>query len=587
MIIPSRSGPIDGARESAYSDGNRALRTGVGAVRSSGVTGPATRRAIRWAVSLSATLAGALALAGPASAMPPAASFTVDPANPASGAEVTLTSTSTDPDNDALTANWDFDNNGTTDATGATVKHAFTASSTVTLRVVDAAGESASVSHDVAVTPPPATPAPDPTPPATPPPATNNPPVAGFVVDPGLPIAGQPITFSSTAVDADGMIAAERWDLNGDGRFNDASGPTVTWQFADPGPHIVRMRVQDNAGATSTYATTVIVDAPPSAAFTTAPAVVVAGDTVTFASTSRDPDGSIAKQEWSLDGDGVFDDGTAATVERRYTTPGSVLVRLRVTDNRGATATTSALVSVLADKSPLASFSVSPIAPIVGKPVEFTSHSTDPDGSIAALAWDLDGDGAFDDASGATATRTYSTARDLIVSLRATDDRGASSIAFQTISIRGTVSPQDAPTAPSPGPSVPNARPLSSVPSPGAPLIFPFPIVRIRGQIVGGVVRISLLSVQAPRGARVVIRCHGRGCPRLVAKARIRSAREPLRVRSLEGRYRPGARLQVIVTMPGRIGKYVSFQMRRNAAPLRRDLCVGPRGTKPAKCPTR
>jgi hypothetical protein len=60
-----------------------------------------------------------------------------------------------------------------------------------------------------------------------------------------------------------------------------------------------------------------------------------------------------------------------------------------------------------------------------------------------------------------------------------------------------------------------------------------------------------------------------------------------MRVRSLEGRYRPGARLQVIVTMPGRIGKYVSFQMRRNAAPLRRDLCVGTRGTKPTKCPTR
>jgi hypothetical protein len=548
--------------------------------------GPVTRRAIRWAVSLTAALAGALALAGPASAQPPAASFRVDPANPAPGAEVTLTSTSTDPDKDALTANWDFDNNGTTDATGASVKHTFAASSTVTLRVVDAAGESASISHDVTVTPPPTT-TPDPGPPATTPPPTNDPPVAGFVVDPGVPIAGHPITFSSTSVDADGTVAAERWDLNGDGQFDDATGPTVTWEFADPGAHIVRMQVQDNAGATSTYSTTVVVDAPPTASFTMAPAVVVAGDTVTFASTSKDSDGSIAKVEWSLDGDGVFDDGTTTTVDRRYSTPGNVLVRLRVTDDRGATSTTSGLVTVLADKAPLASFTVSPIAPFIGQPVQFASHSTDPDGSIAALAWDLDGDGAFDDASGTTATRTYKTPGDLTVSLRATDDRGVSSIAFQTISIRGTVSPQDAPTAPSPGPSVPNTRPLSSVPSPGAPLITPFPIVRIRGQIVGGVVRISLLSVKAPRGARVVIRCHGRGCPRLVATARIRSARQPMRVRSLEGRYRPGARLQVIVTMPGRIGKYVSFQMRRNAAPLRRDLCVGTRGTKPTKCPTR
>jgi hypothetical protein len=582
VIFARRARPNAATRPSAYSDGNRGLRTRAGAVRSSGVTGHATRPVLRWAVSFSAALAGALAVAAPASGLPPAASFTVDPANPASGAMVTLSSTSTDPDNDALAASWDFDNDGTSDATGTTVAHAFTASSTVTLRVVDAAGESASISQAIAVTAPPSAPAPDPVPPATPPPPTNDAPVAGFIVDPGVPIAGQPITFSSTAVDADGTIAAERWDLNGDGRFTDASGPIVTWQFDQPGAHIVRMRVQDNAGAASTYAMAIVVDAPPSAAFATAPAVVVAGDTVTFASTSRDSDGSIASQEWSLDGDGVFDDGTAATVERRYTTPGSVLVRLRVTDDRGATATTSALVSVLADKAPLASFSSSPIAPVVGTPVEFTSHATDPDGSIAALGWDLDGDGAFDDASGATATRTYDTAQDVTVSLRATDDRGATSIAFRTISIRGT-----APTAPSPGSSVPNARPPSSVPSPGAPLILPFPIVRIRGQIVGGVVRISLLSVTAPRGARVVVRCHGRSCPRLVAAARIRSAARPVRVRSLERRYRPGARLQVTVTMPGRIGKYVSFRMRRNAAPLRRDLCVGPRGTKPAKCPTR
>ena len=262
MIITSRPRPIDGARESTYSDGNRGLRTGGGAVRSSGMSGPATRRAIRWAVSLPAMLAGALALAAPASALPPAASFTVAPAAAAPGAMVTLASTSTDPDGDALTASWDFDNDGTTDATGTTVMHAFAASATVTLRVVDAAGESASISHAVTVIAPPAAPAPDPVPPATPPPPANAPPVAGFVVDPDVAIAGRPITFSSTAVDADGTIAAERWDLNGDGRFNDASGPTVTWAFAQPGAHIVRMRVQDNAGATSTYAMTVVVDAP-------------------------------------------------------------------------------------------------------------------------------------------------------------------------------------------------------------------------------------------------------------------------------------------------------------------------------------
>jgi hypothetical protein len=218
----------------------------------------------------SAGVAAALALAGPASAAPPVASFTVDPATPAAGATATLTSTSTDPDKDALTANWDFDNNGTTDATGTTVTHAFTAASTVTLRVTDAAGESGSVSQVVALADPPATTA-DPAPSPTPAPPANTPPVAGFSVDPGPYIVGHPITFTSTSVDAQGAIAAERWDLNGDGRFNDASGPSVTWSFSTPGPHTVRLRVLDGAGAASTYQTSVYVDAPPIAAFSTAP----------------------------------------------------------------------------------------------------------------------------------------------------------------------------------------------------------------------------------------------------------------------------------------------------------------------------
>ena len=67
----------------------------------------------------------------------------------------------------------------------------------------------------------------------------------------------------------------------------------MTWAFSQPGAHTVRMRVRDNSGAAATVTVTVFVDQPPVAAFTTAPAVVVAGDDVTFVSTSNDIDGRI------------------------------------------------------------------------------------------------------------------------------------------------------------------------------------------------------------------------------------------------------------------------------------------------------
>ena len=56
------------------------------------------------------------------------------------------------------------------------------------------------------------------------------------------------------------------------------------------------------------------------------------------------------------------------TVSRTFATPGVVVVRLRATDDRGVASVTSAAVTVLADAPPLATFSFTPIAPIVGTP---------------------------------------------------------------------------------------------------------------------------------------------------------------------------------------------------------------------------
>ena len=49
--------------------------------------------------------------------------------------------------------------------------------------------------------------------------------------------------------------------------------------------------------------------------------------------------------------------------------------------------------------APVADFNVFPTAPEAGQQVNLTSTSADPDGAIQATNWDLDDDGAFDDAS--------------------------------------------------------------------------------------------------------------------------------------------------------------------------------------------
>ena len=61
---------------------------------------------------------------------------------------------------------------------------------------------------------------------------------------------------------------------------------------------------------------------------------------------STDPDGDALTYAWDLDGDGAFDDSTAANPTHTYTTNGSVNVRLRVTDSHNATNIASVTVNV-------------------------------------------------------------------------------------------------------------------------------------------------------------------------------------------------------------------------------------------------
>ena len=99
-------------------------------------------------------------------------------------------------------------------------------------------------------------------------------------------------------------------------------------------------------------------------------------------------------------------------------------------------------VTVSANRPPVAAFTAT--AAVAGRPVTFTSTSSDPNaGQSLSFRWDLDGDGAFDPGvTGATATRTYARAGAVTVRLRVTDSNGdvvgpESAEAAQTIQVAG------------------------------------------------------------------------------------------------------------------------------------------------------
>jgi PKD repeat protein len=486
------------------------------------------------------------------------------------GQLVTFSSTSVDADSGALTYAWDLDDDGAfDDGAGeiASTRFETSGSHTVALRVSDPEGPAVVRTQTVRV--------------------ANTAPSASLRFSPAAPAVGGDVTFTSTSADVDGTVALTRWDLDNDGAFDDATGTTATRSFVVAGAFTVKVRVRDNLGAEATEARVVTVNQPPVASFTMNPSAAQVGDAVTFTSTSTDLDGTVADVAWDLDDDGRFDDGRTATVIRTYQTAGPQPVSLQVTDDRGATAVATKILTVAADKPPVAAFSFTPGAPHAAEAILFSSASTDPDGSVASLDWDLDDDGSFDDASGPTAAYVFPVAGGHIVRLRATDDRGVSSIAFQTVQVSGPIPTALATPGLGPAGPAPVSRALR-VAGPGSGrllLLSPFPVVRMRGTITQGAVRVQLLSVTAGRGARIEITCAGRYCPvrRVIRVAR--TSGRALRFRQLERRLRVGVVIEIRVTRPGRLGKYTRFALRSAVAPARLDMCMRWRARRPSRCP--
>jgi hypothetical protein len=130
---------------------------------------------------------------------------------------------------------------------------------------------------------------------------------------------------------------------------------------------------------------------------------------------------------------------------------------------------------------------------------------------------------------------------------------------------------------PSPTPAAPPSSPMDIAPG-GRRLLWPFPVVRVGAYILNHGSRIVLWRVQAPRSAKIEVRCRGPGCP-----LRQRSFR-PGRIRPLERYLRAGVAITIRVTRPGFIGKYTRVVIRSREPPRRRDACLFPGDRRPRPC---
>jgi PKD repeat protein len=279
--------------------------------------------------------------------LPPVAAFDYTPAAPTTVDPIVFIDQSFHPEEDVEIAFWGWDFGDGSISEERSPEHRYAESGTYTVRmwVIDHRGEASAVAEaTISIADPP-------------------PPVAVFKYEPAKVTTADVVSFIDRSFHPEegAEIVTWQWDF-GDGAISEERNPEH--RYAESGTYTVRMWVIDDRGGASAVRDMVveISSAPPIGGF-------VARDPLTLieiaqprvgveilldASASYDLDGSIARYEWDLNGDGTIDtESDASDLAHTFETAGDTRVTLSVVDNEGVRATVKRTLKVMPTVSTL------------------------------------------------------------------------------------------------------------------------------------------------------------------------------------------------------------------------------------------
>jgi hypothetical protein len=189
---------------------------------------------------------------------------------------------------------------------------------------------------------------------------------------------------------------------------------------------------------------------------------------------------------------------------------------------------------------PTVGLAATPSAPVPGEPVTLTATASTPAAQTGTpgFAWDLDADGQYDDATGATAATSFAAAGDHVVKVRSTYPDGDGAVVREVVTVAAPEAPAPDP-APAPGPAPapdPPPAPTDTPPATGTtptadtqPSVWSAPPVdptaTASAQVPGSITAPSAIRriTLRTKGLRVRFRC-ARACTvtgRLTLKASV------------------------------------------------------------------
>ncbi len=277
-----------------------------------------------------------------------------------------------------------------------------------------------------------------------------------------------PLTVTASVVATGGSTVYPTYRYFwGDGTTSWSLSSTATHTYASVGTYTVDAAVNDSLGVVghSTNGTvTVSSGAPPALSvslsfsttngtvpFTTSLHATVSGGTPPY-----------TLYTWTFGDGGYATTTTTATVSHTYTSAGTFVAKVSVTDSAGATASSAPVVVTVALGSPPLSVAllVSAAVGTVPAPITFSANASGGSGTYGPYTWTF-GDGTTRSTSGATVSYTYNTVGTFGASVTVTDGRSNATSATAWIVINA--------------PPGPLAATLTSSPSQGvAPLFTSF-----------------------------------------------------------------------------------------------------------------
>ncbi|MFZ5515539.1 MAG: PKD domain-containing protein, partial [Candidatus Zhuqueibacterota bacterium] len=220
----------------------------------------------------------------------------------------------------------------------------------------------------------------------------NQPPVA-HAGGPYQANEGTAITFNGAgSTDGDGSIVKYEWDFQNDGTYDQTTtSATLSHTISDDFNGTVKLRVTDNENATATATQTLVVANVAPTAEAGGPYSGVINSPIQLTGSSTDPGTDTPTYSWDLNNDTIFET-QGQSPQATFTTGGTHVVTLKVTDGDGGQATDQANV-VLSNNPPVVSQIPNQTITEGGSftTISLDNYVTDSDNSDSQITWSVTG----------------------------------------------------------------------------------------------------------------------------------------------------------------------------------------------------